>query len=888
MAELAAALSKEGWYLSEEGINECKGSNEKTSASDIIRIALNSDLRPIGKSFLPSEINSGRIEKVEGPCVLQIQKVRNVSAPKDHEESQGAPRMLRLQMTDGHTSCTAIEFKHLSKISMNTPPGTKVKLLGSVLVSNGFLLLDDSKVAVLGGEVEHMIDKWELQRSLAKHSRSHIGAEGGPPPFVPFGQKCVRKEEVDSRELDQRKTLKTSEVAKGADENDEFEKQRTAAIAEIAKSKETRTFGGGGNAGTNLTQPSSTYRNRDTYQRRREERERGPPTDTNTKPEGMYRDLVDERALRDIMEMGFNKEAARQALLDNNNNLEVALNSLLTGTAAPPRGPPVDHSRPPPRGRGRGRGRSRTDEDEEGGGRPSGPSTLFDFLESKMGAFSIDDSKNQSQTTERHHQQDHPHRMSFPSASDSYHRDSGPSHYRNAPRNEGGGGGGRGQQRSDRPPRFQRDVDFPKPGVDPFSGSSGPSQSQKGRGGGGGLDRGGGGWDRGGGGPEKGGGGGGGGWDRGAGRSERGGRTDRGQDRRQDDRRGEGGRSNGMSNSLPTSISAPNFSSFPSGPSSSGQRSGGGHGHSGSFHQESRDHHQGSSSSRDGAQSGGGLRGEHGSGPRNQQQGPDAQNQRKGPLNGPEPKGFESGVQGGSGPGPAGDPRGGRPEPSNRRKGNRTERPSSMHLDRGTEGGGGGGGGSGNSGLSQVEGRSGSGSGSGGGGTALQNGESDHRRTGPIKQQQQQQYQNPQQQQQQQQAPPPQKNTFHNSQQQQQNPKKRTGSIKHPKGPEPDGMSHGQWRPGDQCLALYWEDNKFYRARVDAVHPSGSTAVVVFSDYGNCEEVLLSNIKPVHLDMWDEEDIYFENSVEYRRGGDGQPRRSRPTQQYYQPPRARD
>lgn len=41
-------------------------------------------------------------------------------------------------------------------------------------------------------------------------------------------------------------------------------------------------------------------------------------------------------------------------------------------------------------GRGRGRGRSRTDEDEEGGGRPSGPSTLFDFLESKMGAFSID------------------------------------------------------------------------------------------------------------------------------------------------------------------------------------------------------------------------------------------------------------------------------------------------------------------------------------------------------------------------------------------------------------------------------------------------------------------------------------------------------------------
>lgn len=42
-------------------------------------------------------------------------------------------------------------------------------------------------------------------------------------------------------------------------------------------------------------------------------------------------------------------------------------------------------------GRGKGRGRSRNEDEDEGvGGRPSGPSTLFDFLESKMGAFSVD------------------------------------------------------------------------------------------------------------------------------------------------------------------------------------------------------------------------------------------------------------------------------------------------------------------------------------------------------------------------------------------------------------------------------------------------------------------------------------------------------------------
>lgn len=48
--------------------------------------------------------------------------------------------------------------------SLNTPPGTKVKLLGTVQVKNGFLILDDSKISVLGGEVDHMVERWELQR----------------------------------------------------------------------------------------------------------------------------------------------------------------------------------------------------------------------------------------------------------------------------------------------------------------------------------------------------------------------------------------------------------------------------------------------------------------------------------------------------------------------------------------------------------------------------------------------------------------------------------------------------------------------------------------------------------------------------------------------------
>ncbi|XP_071345368.1 tudor domain-containing protein 3 [Trachinotus anak] len=788
MTDLADSLTKEGWYLSDEGIAELKGSAEKITHSDIIRIALDNDLRNTGRKFLPSDINSGRTEKLDGPCVLQVQKVRNISAPKDHEESQGAPRMLRVQMTDGHTTCVGLEYKHLSKISLNTPPGTKVKLLGTLQVKNGLLLLDDSKISVLGGEVDHLVEKWELQRSLAKHSRSNIGAEGGPPPFVPFGQKCARKDEVDSRELDQRKTLQTHAVVKTTDENDEFEKQRTAAIAEVAKTKEgPRTFGGGGNAGSNLTSAASSSRGRDSYQQRRRE-DRAERTES--RQDGNYRELVDERALRDIMEMGFNREAARQALMDNNNNLEVALNSLLTGSSGSRPGPVVAESnKPQPRARGKGRGRSRNEDEEEGGGgRPSGPSTLFDFLESKMGVFSIDEPK--SQAPQRHHES----KANF-SHSDYYSKDTSQSkfssHYDHR------------QQRNDKPPRFHRDTDFPKPGQEPFSNcttSQTSAQAQQ--------------WK----GQER--------WSRGT------------SDRSQNDRR-EMRDEQIFPSSLPTTFTRskePQQLMEFSGP-----------------HQQR---------SRNGDGGGGNMAG--------------PSHRRGVKENVPTSKPTNS-------PGSEVDGRGNikrsdRVEEFNSRRKGRNDRPNSDHLDRQRDSGppnfnlrGG------SSGTFQEVGLSRDSRVITGDPSHFQNGDMEHKRTGPIKPTNSSCPPN--------REPPPKKTTSNNS-----GPKKRSGQGRGqgPRGPEKSHNVENAWKPGDQCLAKYWEDGKFYHARIDAVHPSGSTAVVVFSDYGNCEEVLLHNIKPVAADVLEEEDGYYDSSLEFRRGGDGQPRRTRPTQQYYQPPRARD
>lgn len=56
------------------------------------------------------------LSQLQAPGVLQLQKIRNVSAPKDNEDSQLAPRLMKLVLTDGHTTCSAIETEVLKDI----------------------------------------------------------------------------------------------------------------------------------------------------------------------------------------------------------------------------------------------------------------------------------------------------------------------------------------------------------------------------------------------------------------------------------------------------------------------------------------------------------------------------------------------------------------------------------------------------------------------------------------------------------------------------------------------------------------------------------------------------------------------------------------------------
>ena len=118
--------------------------------------------------------------------ILQIQKVTNIAVPsyQQHDGSGGGIRLLKLQLTDGHTYCNALELKHAPQLklenfsmvkkrimmigfcclSLSITPGTKLKITSDVMARNGFLLLTPAVVKVLGGHVEHMVEKWKASK----------------------------------------------------------------------------------------------------------------------------------------------------------------------------------------------------------------------------------------------------------------------------------------------------------------------------------------------------------------------------------------------------------------------------------------------------------------------------------------------------------------------------------------------------------------------------------------------------------------------------------------------------------------------------------------------------------------------------------------------------
>ena len=155
-------------------------------------------------------------------------------------------------MTDGKTTIHGIEVSKVDGISLNTPPGTKVKLAPSIPVLSGFLRLESGSLKVLGGRVEALVEKWETSQKMAKFTRNFArnrtgGADGeGPPAWIPFGKKVANAKQQNVEADKNFKALPAAAVEPNAKEtNAEFDSLRQDAIKEAAKTGAQKVFGGG-------------------------------------------------------------------------------------------------------------------------------------------------------------------------------------------------------------------------------------------------------------------------------------------------------------------------------------------------------------------------------------------------------------------------------------------------------------------------------------------------------------------------------------------------------------------------------------------------------------------------------------------------------------------
>ncbi|XP_010541733.1 PREDICTED: tudor domain-containing protein 3 isoform X2 [Tarenaya hassleriana] len=199
---------------------------------------LNMDIRSFGAKSLPDPAELRRCSHLQGPKVLQISSVRDITrSSEDLMGSSSAKRLLRLTLTDGHTEISALEFSHVPAIPDDVAPGTKLHLDNKAVVRNGLVCLTPKEVKVLGGVVKSLYEEWQMKRKYFGMSRKsgrksqENGAGSCPPPFEEL------KIQTGSHHLDNKKPISrsTPTVAESAEKRTNLERAETSEANMVRK-----------------------------------------------------------------------------------------------------------------------------------------------------------------------------------------------------------------------------------------------------------------------------------------------------------------------------------------------------------------------------------------------------------------------------------------------------------------------------------------------------------------------------------------------------------------------------------------------------------------------------------------------------------------------------
>ncbi|WVZ85366.1 hypothetical protein U9M48_032303 [Paspalum notatum var. saurae] len=116
------------------------------------------DMKACGAGVLPEGVASMHAVVLDGPFVLQVDEIVNISAPlkeRYRDAVAGPKRMLKLSMTDGIQRIFGMEYKPIRYLAVLAPAGLKI-IIRNVHIRRGLLMLVPEVIEILGGVVDEL------------------------------------------------------------------------------------------------------------------------------------------------------------------------------------------------------------------------------------------------------------------------------------------------------------------------------------------------------------------------------------------------------------------------------------------------------------------------------------------------------------------------------------------------------------------------------------------------------------------------------------------------------------------------------------------------------------------------------------------------------------
>ncbi|VDP12657.1 unnamed protein product [Onchocerca flexuosa] len=241
---LEELLVCEGWPIDGNQLSDFMGEPipRIQDVNQLKKQLLDADMREYALPLLSDRINK-QLGEFKGPLIVQVIKQRNVSYPK-YSETVHTDGLIKIQLSDGFSSIQALLFEPIPKLNAGTPPGTKVRLIGKIPIENGMLLINETNCQVLGGNVEKMVEKWNLEKNWL-HKPIRI-ADNNAPKWIQFSKQRLLQSSLPLNATN--KMFRANDVINGLskkmtdERGDDFNAARKAQIEQVIGNNAIKKF----------------------------------------------------------------------------------------------------------------------------------------------------------------------------------------------------------------------------------------------------------------------------------------------------------------------------------------------------------------------------------------------------------------------------------------------------------------------------------------------------------------------------------------------------------------------------------------------------------------------------------------------------------------------